>query len=158
MQHCHHSHPESPLNAKAIVEDCIHRIRALGMRRTRALECVLGELANENLPLTIGDLAQKPSLHQQCDPATIYRLVERLQQVGILRKLGLHERAMFYEINLPGHHRDYLICHLCGSISDINEKCPVEQLEQELIKKTGYSNIQHDLVFYGECPDCVIKT
>jgi len=154
MQDCHHSSRKASADPASVVEECIHHIRGLGMRRTRTLECVLSELAKENMPLTIGELAQRPSLRDQCDPTTIYRLVERLHQAGILRKLGLHERAMFYEIIHKDSHRDYLICNQCGNITDINEACPVETLEKALKEKTGYRNIQHDLVFYGECPRC----
>lgn len=155
-QHPHHHHPEhgdsSTQDAAEVVKTCIERVRALGMRRTRLLEDVLGELAGHGKPVTIARLGE--AIGDVCDPATLYRMVERLVEAGVLRRIGLHERALYYELILPGRHRDYLICTSCGAIGDINAACPVDALEQELSSRTGYTGLHHELVFFGTCPEC----
>lgn len=155
-QHPHHHHPEHQeapaANPAEVVAQCIQRVLARGMRRTRLLKDVLMNLALRNRPVTIAMLAE--SLGEVCDPASLYRMVERLVEAGVLRRIGLQERAMYYELALPGQHRDYLICQGCGAIGDINAACPVDVLEAELARRTGYSGLHHELVFYGLCPEC----
>lgn len=156
-QHPHHQHPEHQRSqtipdAAQSVAEAIAQLRALGLRRTRLLEDVLGDLARRDGPVTIGQLNE--ALGSVCDPATLYRMVERLVDAGILRKIGLHERALFYEMIIPGRHRDYLICSACGAIGDIHAACPLDALESELAQRTHYTNLHHELVFYGICPEC----
>lgn len=155
-QHPHHHHPEHSEQAApdpaAVVKDCIERVRALGMRRTRLLEDVLLDLAGRSQPVTIGRLGE--AIGGVCDPATLYRMIERLVEAGVIRRIGLHERALYYELVLPGRHRDYLICTACGAIGDINAACPVDALESELARRTGYTGLHHELVFFGVCPEC----
>ena len=104
--------------------------------------------------MTLAELSTSPKLINQCDKATVFRLLQRLTDRGITRKLGLHERAAYYALLLPGLHRDYLICTNCGSIEPINAPCPVHELEKEIRFTSGYKNLYHELEFYGTCPTC----
>jgi Fe2+ or Zn2+ uptake regulation protein len=155
-QHPDHHHPEHgprPVgDVEEIVRGKIARVRSLGMRRTQLLENVLRDLAGRERPVTIGQIEE--SIGKVCDTATLYRMVERLVEAGVLRRIGLHERARYYELVLPGRHHDYLICTECGAIGDIDLACPVDAIERELAGRTGYSGLQHDLVFFGRCPEC----
>ena len=129
--------------------------RSKSLRRTKSLEALLRYLAQSNRPVSWAQLTGKSSLARTCDPATIFRLLRRLEKVGIVRKLGLHTRSMHYFLNTPGHHhRDYLICSDCGDIKDLDIHCPVGKLEQDIEKRSGFKNLYHELEFYGVCPDC----
>ena len=155
-QHPDHHHPEHGNRPREDVESVVRGkvdlVRSLGMRRTHLLESVLRDLAGRERPVTIAQL--EASLGDACDTATLYRMVERLVEAGILRRIGLHERARYYELVLPGRHHDYLICTECGAIGDIDLACPVGSIERELADRTGYTGLQHDLVFFGRCPEC----
>lgn len=141
--------PNSPL-----VVDLISRCRATGLRRTKALEQLLFTLADSGRPMTLNELSQSERLTDQCDKATVFRLLQRLTAIGIVRRLGLHERAAYFTLLIPGRHQDYLICTECGSIAPIQAPCPVHQLEKEISEKTGYKNLYHELEFFGVCPKC----
>ena len=106
--------------------------------------------------MTLAELADSPRLSNQCDKATVFRLLQRLEGKGIVRRLGLHERAAYFALLLPGQHRDYLICTQCGSIEPVNAPCPVHDLEKEIQFTTGYKNLYHELEFFGTCPDCTV--
>jgi len=133
----------------------ITRCRAEGLRRTKALEELLTTLLENNRPMTLAELTQSPRLQNQCDQATVFRLVQRLADKAIIRRLGLHERAAYFALLLPHQHRDYLICTECGSIEAINAPCPVHALEKEIKSSTGFQNLYHELEFFGICPRCV---
>ena len=104
-------------------------------------------------PLSLAQLAECDRL-AGCDRATVYRLLVRLESNGIVRRLGLHERSAFFTLLLPGEHRDYLICTECGTIDTIDIACPVEALEKEVQRKSGFRGLYHELEFFGVCPSC----
>lgn len=132
----------------------IKRCRTEGLRRTKALEELVATLLESDRPMTLAELAESPRLANQCDKATVFRLLQRFANKGIVRRLGLHERAAYFALLLPGQHRDYLICTECGSIEPVNAPCPVHELEKEIQFTTGYKNLYHELEFFGTCPAC----
>ncbi len=137
-----------------IVCATIERCRAAGLRRTKALEELVITLLENPRPMTLSELASSKRLSDQCDKATVFRLLRRLTEHGVVRRLGLHERAAYFTLLVPGKHRDYLICTRCGSIEPIQAPCPVHQLEDEIREKTGFKNLYHELEFFGVCPKC----
>lgn len=136
------------------VEQLIDQCRSLGLRRTKALEQLLLTLLESGRPMTLAELAGSERLVDQCDKATVFRLLQRLADKGIVRRLGLHERAAYFTLILPGRHQDYLICTECGSIEPVKAPCPVHALEEEIRETTGYQNLYHELEFFGTCPQC----
>lgn len=136
------------------LKQAITRCRALGLRRTKALEELLATLIENPRPMTLAELASSERLTGLCDKATVYRLLQRLTEHGIIRRLGLHERAAYFTLLQPGKHSDYLICTGCGKIEAIKAPCPVHDLEDEIREKTGYQGLYHELEFFGTCPRC----
>ena len=137
-----------------IVKETIDRCRAAGLRRTKALEELVSTLLESQRPMTLSELSASKRLTDQCDKATVFRLLQRLTEHGVVRRLGLHERAAYFTLLVPGKHSDYLICTSCGSIEPVKAPCPVHQLEDEIREKTGYRNLYHELEFFGVCPKC----
>ena len=137
-----------------LVQETIERCRTAGLRRTKALEELITTLMENDRPMTLAELAASTRLIGQCDKATVFRLLQRLTEHGVVRRLGLHERAAYFTLLVPGKHSDYLICTSCGSIDAIQAPCPVHQLEDEIREKTGFRNLYHELEFFGVCPQC----
>lgn len=137
-----------------VVQETIQRLRNSGLRRTKALEELITTLLESERPMTLAELAGSRRLAGQCDKATVFRLLHRLAEHGVVRRLGLHERAAYFTLLVPGKHSDYLICTSCGSIEAIKAPCPVHQLEDEIREKTGFRNLYHELEFFGICPNC----
>lgn len=158
MSHHEHTHAnccQPPLDPEVALIESVERCRAAGLRRTRAMEELLRLLIASTKPLTLAELAETKELKVQCDKATVFRLLTRLEKHGILRRLGLHDRSTYYTINLPGRHSDYLICTACGMIEALDIACPVEKLEAQISQSSGFSRLYHELEFFGICPSCV---
>jgi Fur family ferric uptake transcriptional regulator len=136
------------------LNNLIARCREKGLRRTKALEELLSTLIEAGKPMTLADLATSKRMIHQCDKVTVFRLLQRLSEHGVVRRLGLHERAAFFTLLEPGNHSDYLICTACGKIESIKAPCPVHKLEEEIREKTGYRDLYHELEFFGVCPEC----
>ncbi len=148
-EHVHATCANSDLVAAAV-----ERARVAGLRRTRALEDVLHILVEAHGPLTLADVAESSQLGSGADRATVYRLLTRLEERAIIRRLGLHDRSAYYTMVFPGEHNDYLICNRCGKIQRLEIACPVEALEKEIAAQSGFASLYHELEFYGVCPVC----
>ncbi len=87
--------------------------------------------------------------------ATVYRAVELLVDLGFLRRLNFGDGIYRYEIvdrsEVESHQ--HVICRVCGKIKEINSEM-VKKIVSEISEKTGYIIENHDLKFYGLCPDC----
>ncbi|MGD7651921.1 MAG: Fur family transcriptional regulator [Verrucomicrobiales bacterium] len=136
------------------MDQAVARCRELGLRRTKAMQELFSTLVEEDRPMTLAELAGSDRLADVCDQATVFRLLRRLADHGIVRRLGLHERAAYFTLVVPGKHSDYLICTKCGSIAAVDAPCPVHKLEEEIREKTGFRGLYHELEFFGVCPDC----
>jgi Fur family ferric uptake transcriptional regulator len=146
---------EEEENTNERLEWAIAVCRERGLRRTRAMEELLRALIEADRPRTLAELCGLKTLSDQCDKATVYRLLGRLQEKGVIRRLALHERAAYYAFDYPGEHFDYLVCTDCGKIEALELECPVETLEKEVMERTGFSGLYHELEFFGSCPKCV---
>jgi Fe2+ or Zn2+ uptake regulation protein len=123
-----------------------------GLRWTKGLEEVVKLLGKSCAPLPLSDIQSKL---EGKDQATIYRIVHRLTEVGVLRELGMHGRSSYFVLNQPNHHHDYLICRNCGEIEVLHGQCELHKIEKEIEKTKKYSQVYHELEFYGICPKCV---
>ena len=117
-----------------------------GLRRTKAMRELLKEMITFQRPYTLAELCESEGLRDQCDRATVFRLLGRLVDKGVIRKLGFQERAAYYIFSYPGEHNDYLVCTDCGKIETLSLKCPVETLEKEVMASSGFSGIYLSLI------------
>lgn len=138
-----------PITVKSLMEEC----SAAGLRRTAALEACLKVLSTADQPMTLQQIATSSAFDVSCDPATIYRLVSRLEERRIVRRIGFHSRAAHYCLR-ENHHQDYLICRDCGTVEVLDIACPVEHLEKQIADESGFADLEHELEFYGRCVTC----
>lgn len=138
---------------RAAVDELMEMCSASGLRRTAALEACLRVLSAAEQPMTLQQIAADPAFGVSCDPATIYRLITRLEERRIVRRIGFHSRAAHYCLR-EGSHQDYLICRDCGSVEVLDIACPVEHLEKQIAVESGFSDLEHELEFFGRCLAC----
>ena len=89
--------------------------------------------------------------------ATVYRAVKRLESEGILIKTvaGSGGKAA-YRYASPDEtvrtiHRVFCTC--CGKAVDLTYKF-TDKLEKNVSDTTGFSLTDHQIMFYGLCPEC----
>ncbi|MBL9133661.1 MAG: transcriptional repressor, partial [Verrucomicrobiaceae bacterium] len=133
MLHHHHSATckhHNKRSAQQLLDASLLRAKEGGLRRTRALENVLEILIAAHQPMNLADISESPDLKSKtrADRATVYRLLVKLEERGIIRRLGLHDRSTYYTMLESGRHDDYLICTSCGRIQRLDISCPVEAL------------------------------
>ncbi|MEM7698601.1 MAG: transcriptional repressor [Verrucomicrobiota bacterium] len=144
----------SAKECRKIIDGIIERLRDRGMRRSDALEALLSVMLKRHKPFSLAELGESPELEGR-DQATIYRLVNKLKELGVVRQLSLGERASWFQLDLPNHHHDYIVCRECGTLSEVPVTCVVHKVESELAKRLGWRDLSHSLLFQGTCPACV---
>lgn len=135
------------------IENLLATCTSVGLRRTDALKSCLAVLAVADRPMTLQQISEDPRFTTDCDPATVYRLISRLEEHRIVRRIGFHSRAAHYCLRVSSH-QDYLVCRDCGSVEVLDIACPVEHLEMKIARDSGYRDIEHELEFYGSCLLC----
>ena len=136
-----------------LVETMIVELRALGFRRTAALDELLRAMMRKHQPFTLAELSELPGLADR-DHATIYRLVTKLKEVGKVRQLNLAGRVSHFQLVVPGHHHDYLLCESCGTVAEVPLACTLAKVEQQIMQDYGWKGLRHELEFFGVCPSC----
>lgn len=135
------------------LETLLAQCSSAGLRKTAALRACLEVLLKASKPLTLQKIGSDPDLGVSCNPTTIYRLITRLEEKRIVRRIGFHSRAAHFCLR-QSNHQDYLICRDCGSVEVLEITCPVEHLENEIAQSSGYSDLEHELEFFGRCSNC----
>lgn len=87
--------------------------------------------------------------------ATIYRNLSVLCEQGLVRKIEVPDAPARFDHTLREHY--HLSCRSCGAFQDVEVPALV-RLNRAVTKETGFSNVEHDIVFYGTCPECQKKS
>lgn len=120
----------------------------------RAILQVLGEQAR---PLTNKEIFQAlPKGH--CDLATIYRSVQMLERVGLVKRFDFGDGAARFALLTDGSegcgsHRHHLVCTQCRRMVEVGE-CIVRELEARVAAHSNFKSVTHRLEFFGICPAC----
>lgn len=137
-----------------MVEEAIKQCKENGLRVTVGLKSILKVLVESELPLSLVELEKNKTLKELCDRATIFRTLQRLEGIGLLRRLNFAKSGAKFSLNTGSKHKEYLICSECGEVQELAMSCPVHSLEKEIAEKTGFSSMSHELTFYGLCKSC----
>ena len=127
-----------------------------GFKRTHALVCLLREMAADPRPRTLAEWGDCLSL-QERNGVTLYRLMLKLEQAGVVRRVNLRERAQCFQLLLAGPAPNYLVCTSCGGLVQVETPPEVRTLEENLARKTGWKAVRHELEFFGICPSCAVR-
>ena len=131
--------------------------REKGLRRTHALQQILRVLFKKEHPIGWSSLAKEPELKDSCNPSSVFRILVKLEEIGLVRRLGSPGRSYYFMLSLPGEHHEHIICTECGKIENLDIDCPVHELEKDIHSSTRYRKIYHQLDFFGICPTCEVS-
>ncbi len=132
--------------------ELVRRLREAGYKITPPRLAVLEVIQREGEHLNPNEiLAQAQAIHPQTGRATVYRTLELLTNLGIVRPIYVGDSGPTYIRAEGGHH--HLVCSHCGRILDF-EQCVADSMERELEARFGFQIKSHLLEFYGLCADC----
>ncbi|MCX7671867.1 MAG: transcriptional repressor [Anaerolineae bacterium] len=108
--------------------------------------------ASEGHPSALGLYEQMKAQFPTTSPATVYKTLHLLKELGEVLELGFSDDDNRYYGSRPYPH-PHLICVRCHRITDLEVNL-VDDLTQEVARLTGFRLLNHRLDFYGLCPDC----
>lgn len=103
-------------------------------------------------PLSAAELSEKFG-KVKINLVTIYRNIESLEVLGLLRKITFGGRSSYYELSSRPHHH-HVLCNNCGRVSDVFF-CRNWGLPRKNVKAVGFASVEsHSLEFFGICKNC----
>lgn len=145
---CKHSPSQLDLSSLAI------RLRRESRKITGPRAAILEILRLHQHPLTTKEIhTELPA--GSCDLATIYRAMQMLEKLGMVRRSDFGDGAARFELVAEGenHHFHHLICTQCAEVVKISECFPAD-IERRIAQENGFTAVTHRLEFFGVCPGC----
>ena len=134
-----------------------------GYKFTDQRRRVLDVLRNSHDHPTVEDLyARLRGRGERVSMGTIYRTVELLEKIGLVRKINLGDRNRYeiLESQSDRKHHYHLVCKKCGKIMDISEDMmtahakSLEELVTEVGEIHGFQVSGHHFRIFGICRNC----
>ena len=86
--------------------------------------------------------------------ASIYRALELLERLGLVKRFDLGEGSARYEAASPGgHHHHHIVCDSCGKVEPFEDEA-LERAIHRMAASTDFNIAAHDVTLHGECPAC----
>ena len=85
------------------------------------------------------------------DVATVYRTLELLEQLGLVRHAHLGHGSPSYRPAEDEHI--HVVCHSCGSVVDADPAL-VDELAEQLRIERGFELDRAHFTVFGRCRDC----
>ena len=141
---------------KTTTHPLVQQLRSAGYKLTPARLAVLQVIEQEGEHLEPAQiLARAQAIHPAIGRATVYRTLELLTQLNIVRPIYVGEHGPTYIRAEGGHH--HLVCSTCGLVVDFDQ-CVAEQMTSELAERFGFQIQSHLLEFYGLCAACQARS
>lgn len=141
-----------PPAGSSSTRDWQSQLRGKGYRLTPQRELVLR--AVEQLQHATPDdvLAEVRKHSAAVNVSTVYRTLELLEELGLVRHAHLTDRAPTYHSTATPSHV-HLVCRNCRGITEVDPEV-IEPMTQSLRAGYGFSTDIGHLTIFGTCKDC----
>ncbi len=83
--------------------------------------------------------------------ATVYRILNKLAEKGVISKVNLNNGADIFDHNTFPHY--HIRCIRCGKVRDV-KLAAVHDLAGDVLDSSGYRITGYSIQFDGICPQC----
>ena len=133
----------------------LEALREAGHRRGGARTAVVEALARHDCAVTALDLDDELRRRSpRVARASVYRALEQLEQLGLLRRIEVGRGVAGYErVDPTGHHHHHAICRDCGRMVPFEDRS-LERAIGKLCEEMDFEVTEHDVVLRGTCERC----
>jgi Fur family ferric uptake transcriptional regulator len=127
-----------------------------GRKRGGARQAMLELLGGERCALTAVEIesALAQSHSRQVSRASIYRILEDLEGLGLVHRVETGQAMVRYERTPdPEHHHHHLVCDTCGVVMPFSDPA-LERAITNLSRRVPLRVSEHEIVIRGACRDC----
>ena len=139
---------------ETLAERILAKIRDTGGRSTASTRVVVTILSETTDHLTAEDLMGELERRLPgISPSTVYRVLQRLDELGVLEQVRSGFGAAVYHLGEHGHA--HLICNRCGLLTDIPQMDEhVQALAHATRQTSGFTLDPHGVALVGQCRSC----
>jgi Fe2+ or Zn2+ uptake regulation protein len=146
--------PSQPVTAAPDLRSALAILRARGLRCTAARRVVLGALYVADGPLSAEQIAMGVGGRVPAsDVASVYRNLETLARVGIVRHVHLGHSPSLYAIASSGE-QEYLTCERCGDFTAVAPS-ELDEARETIRARFGVLASFSHFPIVGLCAECV---
>tara|TARA_B100000315_G_C14313960_1_gene467639 strand:- start:17 stop:451 length:435 start_codon:yes stop_codon:yes gene_type:complete len=129
-------------------------LKTKGLKLTQQRDQILKAFLKTEKHLSAEDLykiieKENPAIGQ----ATVFRTLKLLKEAGIAREIDLGDKRIRFEHGWGHKHHDHLICQRCSKLVEAVDP-KIEELQNTLCKKFGFTPRSHKLQIFGICKEC----
>ena len=126
-----------------------------GHRRGGARHELLELMADQRCALSAFEIeAQLAAGPRRVSRASIYRILEELEEVGAVQRVDVGGGITRYEpLGRDHHHHHHLVCDSCGSLEPFTEEA-LERAVEQVAERVALAVSEHEIVLHGTCADC----
>jgi Fur family transcriptional regulator, peroxide stress response regulator len=144
------------IEPKKRIEEMLSKLKSRDFRITPQRLAVLKILAASEGHPSVDQIYQEVKVEfPTTSLATVYKTVSLLRDLNEVLELGFPDGSNRYDGYNPAPH-PHVICMKCKKIMD-PELMNLDELSEEMSRKTGYKIFHHRLDFFGLCPECQKK-
>lgn len=126
-----------------------------GHRKGGARNAIIDLLADQ--PCALSALEIEDHLRRSdrsASRASIYRILELLQERGLVVRLDVGDASARYELIDPGgEHHHHLLCESCGRLVPFDD-ADLERSIDRVSRRMGFRTNGHEVVLRGDCVAC----
>src|SRR5262245_44349997 len=129
-------------------------LKRAGHRSGGARSAVLDLIARQDCCLTAQEIFDAlRSDGRDVGIASVYRALDLLTRMGLLRRVELAGAAGYEPAPPGGEHHHHVVCERCGKVSAF-EDAALERAIDRLAGRLDYEVGAHEVVLRGACRDC----
>jgi Fur family transcriptional regulator, ferric uptake regulator len=136
-------------------EHALEVLKGSGRKAGGARSTVIAALAEERCCVTVPELHDRVRERRPgAGIASVYRALETLDELGLVRKIELGSGGAQYEAAEPsGDHHHHLVCADCGRVEAFSDD-RLEHVIDNMSKTAAFRIDEHDVVLRGVCESC----
>lgn len=129
------------------------QLRNHGHKLTQPRRAILRALLATPKPLSPAEIqARGQAFCADLGLVTVYRTLELMAEMGIVRPVHLADGCHGYALATPGHTH-HVVCERCHAVIEI-VGCDLGHFLDRVADQTGYTITGHWLEISGICPRC----
>jgi Fur family ferric uptake transcriptional regulator len=142
-------------DARSWAERATDLLADAGHRRGGARRELLELMAGQRCALSAFEIeAQLAEGPRRVSRASIYRILEELEEVGAVQRVDVGGGVTRYEpLGRDHHHHHHLVCDRCGSLEPFTDEA-LERAVQQVAERVPLEVSEHEIVLHGTCSEC----
>jgi Fe2+ or Zn2+ uptake regulation protein len=128
-------------------------LRDRGGRMTIGRHMILKELARLDGHISAGEICRRlVDEHPTLDPSTVYRTLDTLCSLGLLRRTHIRDGIAWYH-HVDVHPHQHLVCRVCGRDDEVSLE-GLDEIVASLRERHGFIADLHYISLTGHCTSC----